>query len=242
MTKPYFPTNSWIKPNADGVSNLDMVAKAMSDFEIYVGTWTVDDKQKEAALNSVLSLAEFINYNARKYRFCVVGGKYHTIYTEVQTEADGTPLRKRTVLALDQEIRRGRYACNWTICQGDAGKTDKDNRHKTISRRKAYSKAGIAPNGAPMLEARTYAPKIVSRAEKVNESPTRSSTGRKNKNPMEIAKNSFRRISSLSDEYCATETHCTVRGGLLKTQQLEFNFKDATPVDKIRQDIKNRYK
>lgn len=240
--KPYFPTNSWIKPNADGVSNVDMVAKAMADFEIHVASLDIDEDKKQAMLDSVLSLAEFINLNARVYRFCVVGGKYHTIYTPVETDKDGTPLRARTVLAFDQEIRRGRYACNWTICKGDIGKDDNANREKTYSRRRAYEKHGVAPNGAPMVQPSTFAPKIVSRSEKVNKSDSRSSTGRKNSEPMEIAKNSFRRVSSLSDEYCAEDTGCTIRGGLLKTHQLEFNFEDASPIEKIQHDIKNRYK
>ncbi len=240
--KPYFPTNSWIKPNADGISNVDMVAKAMADFELHVASLDdLDENQKEQMLDSVLSLAEFINENAHTYRFCIVGGKYHTIYTPVLNDKDGTPLRARTVLAFDQEIRRGRYACNWTICKGDVGKTDEANREKTYSRRKSYEKYGIAPNGAPMVTPTSYAPKVVSRKEKVNKSPTRSSTGRKNSEPMVIAKNFFRRVSNMSEEYCAEETGCHVRGGLLMTQQLEFNFEDASSVEKIQHDIRNRY-
>lgn len=241
MTKPYFPTNSWIKPNDDGVTNVDMLAKAMCDFTDHVGSLTINKERKDLMRKSVLSLAEFINKNARKYRFCIVGGKYHTMYTPVEVEEDGTPLRKRTVLALNQEVRRGRYACNWQICKGDVGKTDEANITKTMARRRAYTKAGIAPNGVPMSTGNTYAPAIVSRDEKVNESPTRSSGGRKNKKPIEISDNTFLRVSSLSEEYCADETSCPVRQDLVETKQLEFNFNQATVTEKITHDIRNRY-
>lgn len=234
-SKRYFPTNSWIKPNSYCVSNVDMLALALSDYFDYVTNLKKPTDQTSALLKSIVHIAEFINANTDKYKFCVVGGKYHAVYTPTTTEPDGTPLLKRTTLSVSQEIRRGQYACNWRICQGDV--TDGDDTGtiaKTVARRKAYQRVNLTHNGLPMSPRITRLPTIVSKLDKVNESPTRCSTGQRNNDPVKTTGNTFRRLSSLATGIDESDSLCEVRNTLTTTTQ-------QPSIAAIHHDFKNRY-